>query len=120
MSCPSFIKVIFTHPGNFKLQKVQVLLYFAIFCSLLSFVLLYYGDNFSTQIWFFAFTLIVVKKEASMYSFKIKSENGKVVEGLAGKLEDLEEIIAKKIEFEKLKGEVEIYSGKKLVKEYKI
>jgi hypothetical protein len=55
-----------------------------------------------------------------MYSFKIKSENGKVVEGLAVKLEDLEEIIAKKIEFEKLKGEVEIYSGKKLVKEYKI
>ena len=68
----------------------------------------------------FAFTLIVVKKEARMYSFKIKSDNGKVVEGLAVKLEDLEEMIAKKIEFDNVKGGVEIYSGKKLVKEYKI
>jgi len=55
-----------------------------------------------------------------MYSFKIKSDNGKVVEGLAVKLEDLEEMIAKKIEFDNVKGGVEIYSGKKLVKEYKI
>ena len=55
-----------------------------------------------------------------MYSFKIKSEHGKVIEGLAVKLVDLEEMIAKKIEFDKIKGQVEIYDGKKLAKEYSI
>lgn len=55
-----------------------------------------------------------------MYSFKIKTKNGKIVEGLSSELETLEEMITKKIQFDNIDGRVEIYSNKKIVKEYDI
>jgi len=55
-----------------------------------------------------------------MYSFKIKTKQGKLVEGLAVELETLEELIARKVQFDKIDGHVEIYSGKKIIKEYEL
>ena len=61
-----------------------------------------------------------MEKENKMYSFKIKSKSGKLTEGLSVDLATLEDMIAKKIEFDKIDGHVEIFSNKKIVKEYDI
>ena len=50
-----------------------------------------------------------------MYSFKIKSNNGREFEGLAAELQDLEMLVERKIASNNIKGEVEIYSGRKLI-----
>ena len=60
-----------------------------------------------------AFT--VVLKGDNMYSFKIKSNNGREYEGVAGELQDLEMLVERKIASNNIKGEVEIYSGRKLI-----
>ena len=55
-----------------------------------------------------------------MYKFVIKSKQGSEYEGISGDYEVLTELINKKISSANLKGQVEIYAGRKLIESYEI
>lgn len=55
-----------------------------------------------------------------MYKFVIKSSHGREYEGISGDFEVLQELINKKITSVNLKGQVEIYAGRKLIESYEI
>lgn len=55
-----------------------------------------------------------------MYKFVIKSKQGNEYEGISGDYEVLQELVNKKISAANLKGQVEIYAGRKLIESYEI
>lgn len=55
-----------------------------------------------------------------MYFFKITTPSNVIYEGLSSKIEDLNYLIDRKIELSGVKGKVEIFDGKKLIKEYEV
>lgn len=65
-------------------------------------------------------TYSIKGKEGNMYKFVIKSSHGREYEGISGDFEVLQELINKKITSVNLKGQVEIYAGRKLIESYEI
>jgi len=65
-------------------------------------------------------TYSIKGKEGNMYKFVIKSKQGSEYEGISGDYEVLQELVNKKISSANLKGQVEIYAGRKLIESYEI
>ena len=55
-----------------------------------------------------------------MYSFKIVTPQGRTFHGLSAELGDLENLIAKKAELDNIEGDVTIFKGKKIFREYNL